>query len=149
ADVQSINNNMVVEGSQTWIASGGPLVFNGNTQATFSNDFLTIAGASNTTFNGVLSNGVGALSLTKDDAGTLALGGGGANTYTGATTLSSGTLVLQKNAAGIVAVPGNLFVGDGSGTDRLRILQSEQIGNTATVTVASSGVVELSTFTET
>ena len=42
-DTQTFNNNLVVEGSQSWITSGGPFVFNGNVQATFA-DTLTISG---------------------------------------------------------------------------------------------------------
>src|SRR5439155_7419394 len=55
SDVQTLNNNIVVRGSQSWIANGGPLVFNGNIQSNMT-DTVTIAGGFNTTFNGVLSN---------------------------------------------------------------------------------------------
>jgi autotransporter-associated beta strand protein len=146
-DTQTFNNNLVVEGSQSWITSAGPFVFNGNVQAT-TTDTLTVSG-NNATFNGVLSNGTGLLTLVKETGGTtMTLGGATANTHL-ATKVLGGTVVLQKDAAGIVAAPGNVTVGDGAGLDRLRIFQSEQLSNTGSLTILSSGVFELALFTET
>lgn len=147
-DVQTINNNIVVQGTQSWIASGGPLVFNGNIQST-SSETLTISGGNDTTFNGVLSNGgFGSLTVLKDGAGTLTLKGGTANTHS-VTQVSAGILALQKNTAGTVAAPGNVTVGDGVGTDRLRLLQSEQLSNTGRLTILNSGIFEIFSYTET
>ena len=53
------------------------------------------------TYSGVISNGTGAMTLTKTGAGTQILSG--TNTYTGETTISAGT--LQLNAGGVIATP--------------------------------------------
>jgi autotransporter-associated beta strand protein len=89
--------------SQTWTtAAGGTLVLAGsvnlNTTGATSRT-LTISGAGNTTFNGVLQNSfagsTGNLALIASGILTLA----GANTYNGTTTLSSGTLNLNSTTA--------------------------------------------------
>ena len=49
-----------------------------------------------------------------------------------------GTLVLGKTA-GVNAIPGNLTIGDLSGSDILLITNSEQIANTAIVSLKSGG----------
>ncbi len=71
--------------------------------------------------------------LTAAGAGALTLGGSGINSYAGLTTVSGGTLILS-NSAVEGAVPGNLDI---SGT--LQLAGSDQIADTAAVTVESSG----------
>jgi autotransporter-associated beta strand protein len=96
---------------------------------------------------------VGAGNLVKNGVGSLRFAGTEANTYAGDTTVNAGTLLLFKSAAGTTAVPGNLFIGDNDGTvnnDVVLLEQSEQIANTSTVTVSSSGLFSLgATFNET
>jgi len=70
---------------------------------------LTINNAANTTFSGVISNGTGALSLTKTGAGILTLSG--ANTYTGLTTISVGTLKLGTAGSGANTPLGTIGLG--------------------------------------
>jgi len=59
------------------------------------------------TFNGVIQNTVGNVSVTKVGSGTLALGG--ANTYTGNTAVNAGTLALNGGSIGasVVTVAAN------------------------------------------
>jgi len=69
--------------------------------------------------------------LVKSGPGELVLYGTQANTYTGTTYLHEGTLVLKKspNATAVR----NIVVGDGGGVDTLRLDQSHQIDDLATV----------------
>jgi|GEM_PF-607396 len=69
--------------------------------------------------------------LVKSGPGELVLYGAQANTYTGTTYVHEGTLVLNKspNAKAV----GNIVVGDGGGVDTLRLDQSHQIDDLATV----------------
>lgn len=78
--------------------------------------------------------------VTKNGAGTATLSGSGANTFTGLTTISTGTLILNKtagvNALGSTAITlGN----NSGGLDILRLGASDQMSNSATVTLAGSG----------
>ncbi|HEV3445804.1 MAG TPA: autotransporter-associated beta strand repeat-containing protein, partial [Gemmataceae bacterium] len=109
---------------------------------------LTVKNASDEAFDGVLS---GNLALTKAGSGALTLQGTAANTYTGTTTITDGTLVLSK-PAGTNAVGGNVTVGDGIGvllSDVLQLAASNQIPDTATVTVQSDGLFDLFDNSET
>jgi fibronectin-binding autotransporter adhesin len=90
--------------------------------------------------------------LIKTGPGTMQLeGSANANNYTGPTNINEGTVVLFKdvgvNALG--AGVGTVTVGDGIGgakADKLIIRNSEQLSDTTNLTVASSGVVDLKTF---
>jgi len=69
--------------------------------------------------------------LVKSGPGELVLYGSQANTYTGTTYINEGTLALNKSP-GATAVR-NVVVGDGGGVDTLRLDQSHQIDDLATV----------------
>src|SRR5439155_3090433 len=102
----------------------------------------TTATTSTVTHSGVIS---GTAPLTKAGAGFLTLGGASANTMTGLTTVAAGTLNLAK-PNNVNAVGGNLTVNSGS------ILQwqaDEQIPDSATLTLNSSGTPNLNDHTET
>ncbi len=101
---------------------------------------LTFGGAGNLTVSKAITTGTGM--LIKDGAGTLTLSGTTANTYTGVTTVNAGTLDLSKTA-GVNAISGNLVIGDGTGTDTVRILADNQIADSATVTIRDGGVLNL------
>jgi fibronectin-binding autotransporter adhesin len=108
--------NNVTIGNLTGTAAGSMYVRNGsrsNVQTYFSpsDSVLTVAQTSNTTFNGVISDGPNdyyngstgtynrlGLTLAASTASTT-LTLGGVNTYTGPTTVQSGTLALTTGAA--------------------------------------------------
>jgi len=69
--------------------------------------------------------------LVKSGPGELVLYGSQGNTYTGTTYVHEGTLVLNKSPN--ARVVGNIIVGDGGGTDSLRLDQSHQIDDLAIV----------------
>jgi autotransporter-associated beta strand protein len=117
------------------------------------------ANGSNTTFLGRITNGLGAVSITKVGAGTLVLGGN--NTYSGGTTISGGTLLVNNTAgsgtgSGAVSVTGGTLGGTGaiSGTvsvgasgnlapgtsiGTLTINNSLSLGGTTTIEVSRNG----------
>lgn len=99
---------------------------------------ITISGAIGTTSGGFVSNSLG----------TVTLSGTSANTFTGNAVVNSGTLVLSKTA-GVNALAGNLVIGDGSGTDTVRLGASNQIADASVVTIQSGGVFHLNGFNET
>jgi autotransporter-associated beta strand protein len=107
---------------------------------------LTVGGAGNVTLSGVVGTGAG--SLTYDGSGTMTLSGGSANTFTGGLFVNSGTVDLNKTA-GVDAVSGAVNIGDGSGTDTLRLQASNQIQDSTILDFASSGVLNLNNFSET
>jgi fibronectin-binding autotransporter adhesin len=136
--VKDLNTNATV---------GTPIIENG----TASLATLTVNTANTDTYAGVLQNGsAGTLALTKSGAGTLILGNGdaNANTYSGVTTINGGELDLNKQA-GTNAIAGNLTIGDGTGTDTVKLLAADQIANTSDVTINSSGVFNLNGNNET
>jgi len=124
-------------------SDAGTLTVSGDESGNYN---LNIGGAGNVTMSGAIGTGTG--TLTKDGAGTLTLSGTTANTFTGDTTVNAGELDLNKTA-GVNAIAGNLNIGDGSGTDTVKLLASNQINATAIVNVASSGVLNLNGFNQT
>jgi autotransporter-associated beta strand protein len=97
---------------------------------------LTIGGATDTTFPGVISGTGG--SLTKLGAGTLTLSG--ANTYTGATTVEAGT--LETTTANRIADGSALVVN--AGTFKLAGLNGAG-GDTVTSLSGTGGTVDVTT----
>jgi autotransporter-associated beta strand protein len=108
---------------------------------------LTSNQSSSTTYAGVLA---GAGAFTKSGTGTLTLSGTAANTYTGLTTVNAGELDLNKTA-GVNAIGGNVTIGDGTGTDTLKLLAANQIADTSvvTLTIGGSAVLNLNGNSET
>jgi outer membrane autotransporter protein len=97
---------------------------------------LTLTGAGNGTISSIIGTGAG--TLTKNGTGTWTLSGTSANTYTGLTTINAGELDLNKTA-GVNAIAGNITIGDGSGTDTLKLLAANQISDTSVVTLINAG----------
>jgi autotransporter-associated beta strand protein len=76
------------------------------------------------------------------------LDGSATNTFAGAATVNAGILQLGKSTAD-AAIAASLTIGDGVGTDTVRLAASNQIGNTAAINFASSGVLDMQTFSDT
>ena len=99
------------------------------------------------TLDGAISNAsgrTGGLVLDQFNFGTLRFAGNQANTYTGTTKVNKGKLILEK--AGVTAIRGPLVIGDDSGSagsDQVRVLLSDQILDTAPVTVNVRGWLDV------
>ena len=98
--------------------------------------FIPVTGGSLT----IVSPMTGNVGMNKFGPNTLTLGNGdtGANTYTGSTTVADGTLVLNK-ADGTDALTGSVIIGDGTGTDILRLQNNNQINDGVVLTFDSGG----------
>ena len=143
------------------VASGGILSFGASANTISTSTLHAGSGASNlythvygtgglTISSSITNDGATAKGLVKTGDGSLTLSGATGNTFTGATTVQSGTLVLNKSA-GAVAIVGDgsvlnnetvhdLVIGDGRGTDTVRLLSSEQIGDTASVLLSGGSL---------
>jgi autotransporter-associated beta strand protein len=139
---QSIVHAITLSAAQTWTASApdatvlveGP-VNNGGYLLTINNAAAGIYG--------VLSGSGG---LTISGVAVVELGGSASNTYAGTTTVNGGALRLVKEGvADTVAIPGTLNIGDGvgAGIDAVESLSIDQIADSATVSVFSTGVLSI------
>jgi hypothetical protein len=136
-------------------ASGtGALTVSGNMTAAGAgaSQTLTLTGTSTAanSLSGATANGPGSnvTTLTKSGTGTWVLGGTGANTHSGPTTVNAGILQFNK-PSGVNAFGGDLVVGDGVGTDTAQLLAPNQIPDTSTVTLSTSGVLALGSYNDT
>jgi autotransporter-associated beta strand protein len=91
-------------------------------------------------FNAVIVNNViqGNGTVKQVGFGTVTLGGATANTYTGVTEISNGTLIAGKTA-NITAIPGDLVINSGGAFRYLGNNVSNQIANTASITIYAGG----------
>ncbi len=165
ADFSTLNitadNTVHMDGSETV----GSLVFGDNTTAS-NNWILDNNGSSANVLTLSVSSGITTITVNNEQAtigaviagtqgltiigpGTLVLSGSAANTYSGLTTVSSGTLVLNKQAS-TNAVPGNLTIGaaNGGASATVQLASSNQIGDTATVTVNPTGLLNIPNGTQ-
>ena len=145
--LQVIDNAIEIEASQTWDAFSGGLHFAGGTinLGGHTPHTLNVTGALSTSISGRIE-GFG--TLVKFGPSFLTLSGATSNTYIGATIVNSGTLILGKSPS-VTAIPTNLTIGDGVGTDVVRLTLNHQIADTANVTINSSGLLDLNVRTET
>jgi autotransporter-associated beta strand protein len=118
--------------------AGTPVVEN----ASATPGSLTIAPLVNSTYAGVFRDGAGGgslgLTLTVSDVNsTLILSGSEGSTQSGLTTIN-GSGIVEFGKTGGNAVGGNLLISNGG---RLRFTQSNQIADTASVTLSDAGSI--------
>jgi autotransporter-associated beta strand protein len=127
----------------TLASDSGSNFWSGN--ITLNNSSLLVS-ATNAPLN--LSGAIsGAGSITKTGVGTLIFSGNSNNTYSGLTSVNQGTLLLGKSTSN--AVPSALVIGDGTGganADVVRFAGTSQLGVSSSVTVNSSGRLDLDGF---
>ncbi|HEY5313448.1 MAG TPA: autotransporter-associated beta strand repeat-containing protein, partial [Pirellulales bacterium] len=131
----------------TGLASTGALHADNGTNAWNGPVVLSTAATVNVDSGGQLAIGdaiSGAAGFTKVGAGTLQFSGVNPNTLTGTTTVNDGTLLLDKTG-GVTAINGPLTVGNdvGPGSDLVQVATPEQINSNSTVTMNSTGVLQL------
>lgn len=116
-----------------------------------TNGGLYLGGLGDVEISGFVS-GTGAVTKVKGNTGDLTLSGFGANTYSGDTVVRDGTLRLDRyrlvgmTVVGATAVPGDLAIGVGTNgvtSAWVELQRDNQIANTAVVTVAGSGLLDL------
>ena len=104
---------------------------------------LAVGDGNNFTFGGSIT---GKGTVQKVGTGTMTLSGN--NTFTGPINVNGGTLSLQS-PVGSVAVPGDLTLLDTGNSSALKWLASDQIADTAKVTVGLNTTIDLNGFSET
>lgn len=145
--VLRLMNNASI-GAEALTVNGGTLVSVGTNSWAGDITLNATLVTTNTASDGeLILHGVmaGAGGLTHRGNGKLRLGGSTENTFTGATTLVAGVLELDKSGVA-TAIPGALVVGDGLGgnySDLVHFRRSDQISDGSTVTVNSSGKLDL------
>ena len=121
-------------GTCSW---SGPLILNNDTTLfAYNNGSLALS-------NGI--SGAGSLTLIGD---TFKFAGSSANTYTGGTYAKSDLLLLNKTS-GQNAVPGDCFIGGGTGvSNAVQFLAANQIPVTANLTLQTNGVLNGNGFSD-
>jgi len=121
-------------GSNSW--AGNVTLSSNATISVEAGDFLNLSGAI-----------TGSFAIRKTGTGTLILSGGTANNFDNM-LVSAGTLLLDKsiaNAAGFA----DLSIGDGAGSDIVRLLLDNQIADTTQIHIASSGRLDMNDMIDT
>jgi autotransporter-associated beta strand protein len=109
---------------------------------------VTLAVGSNNAdgnFAGVLQDGSGTVALTKQGGGTQRLTGTRGNAFTGTTTVRAGMLALGKTAGVNAVGSSSITIAAGSTPATLRLDASDQVPDTATVSLNATGT-SASTF---
>jgi fibronectin-binding autotransporter adhesin len=121
-------------GSNSW--AGNITLTSNATISVDGGDFLNLSGSIS-----------GAFDITKTDTGALIFSGGTANSFDDM-FVNAGTLVLNKSIAN-AAGPADLTIGDGAGTDIVRLNADNQILDTTEVHVSLGGRLDLNDMNET
>ncbi len=134
----TVTNN--IEATNT--SGVGNIISNNIVLGTTGDFVVDVGGGAVLTLGGILSGSVG---LVKTGFGILILAGPQSNTYGGTTTAIAGQLQLAKNGGVLTAtaIPGNLLVGDGTGTALVQYIFNNQIADTANVTVNNGSKYDL------
>lgn len=165
---KTVANKAIGDSANVTVGSGATINFNGGVSETIgalagagivdnlnaSAITLTTGGNNGSSdFSGVLQDTGGNLSLVKSGSGTFTLSGAAANTFAGGFQVNDGTILLNKTAGFNATGSGSsVTVGDNinvAGTAILKLSQSNQIPDTATITVNSDGKFDLNGLTET
>ena len=132
ANAQTINNDIVLGGAQTFDAAAGDLTFGGGIDN--AGFLLTVNGAANVALNGSISNTGG---ITMAGAGSLTLGGN--NTFSGTLAANTGTVIVSgTQATAAINVAG--------GTLRLG---ANNVLSDSTALTFSTGTVDFGGFSDT
>jgi autotransporter-associated beta strand protein len=143
-DAGALQDVSTAGSNATW-ASAITLSGNASIGVTNSGEIFTINQPINDNNNSGVSNGYG---VTKVGSGTLLYAASAANTYTGLTQVNAGTLQLKQGGGN--AFGGNLTIGQNGGASATaQWLASNQVPDTATVTVNAPGTLDLNGATET
>jgi autotransporter-associated beta strand protein len=130
------------------VTVNGPATVNGNLSLGTATRTVTVAdGIVLQVFAAVSSDALGA-GLTKAGPGTMTYLGSAANAIFGATTVNDGTLRLLRTP-GTSVVEAKLVIGDGVRTDQVVVAANNQIDDSITVDINSSGVLQLDNTLET
>jgi autotransporter-associated beta strand protein len=135
-------------GGRTLTVDSGGILSTGATASIISNGTLRggtaldeliahVYGSGGLQISATITNNGDVIGLTKTGDGVLSLTGTTANSFTGTTYVNDGTLALGKSD-NTTAIAGNIIVGDGRGTDILRLDADEQIANTSNLTLRGS-----------
>ncbi len=129
--LQTINNTLTLGAAQSFNATSGKLAVGGtvhlNTLA------LTVTGANNVTFGGVISGTGAGSTLTYTGTGTLALNA--SNSYTGATAINTAGGTLQLGNANAIAGTSSVTVVSGAVLDL-----NGQAATSTLLTIAGTGI---------
>ena len=147
--ISQVTNNSTLQINTTGTVANAMSIFDIRTMQTvtlsgnktLNNATYTVDAGTTTTESGNLSGTGG---ITKQGTGTLIVTGD--NTYTGAVAVDTGVLNLNSSVGGAAATTSSVSVASGA---RLLLSQSEQVNDSATVTLSggtiqrSSGVTEV------
>ena len=153
-----VNNGGVLAMAASIGINGDPLTLNSTSPVPFTvvsgiSDWdSTITLNRDTTINissgaslGIYYGFAGSGRMTKIGDGLLQLRGSVGTTDTNTMTVAAGTLILDTTPS-VQAIIGPLIIGDGIGgpdADVVRLLRNYQIGNNVSVTINSSGLLDL------
>src|SRR5262249_20550862 len=158
--------DLTLNGGTITVGTGGTLVLESEVTSTASDTGAVIDGTvelrdPNRSFNvanGAPSNDLtlrgtvqGNVRLIKNGAGRLTLSGTTPNTYNRETVVNEGSLRLDKSD-NVESVVGGLTIGDdfgGANADSVVLFSDEQIANTFSVRINSSGLLALNNHSET
>ncbi len=145
---QTVNISLSLSASQTWLNQGTLLTIGATgvkgTITLPAGTTLTVDGSGQTWVNNQFT---GSGSLIKNGTGTLAITDGGIpvsagfSSYSGTTQINAGILLLDMGNSTSSPLQGSITVGDGTGTDRLVTRWRDQIGDSTSLSVRSSGSV--------
>lgn len=141
-------DSLTLGGHQTvHIPAGGGLTVNSDIALNGFN--LSLAAIGDISMRGAIS---GDGNVSKSGAGLLSLFGAKDNTFNGTLTVMSGTLAMNRfettsivplTQVSRIAVPGNLVLGNGSGTVVATAHFDDQIANTSAITINENATLNL------